>query len=297
MYGIPVNVVHKPLIAVVGETASGKSALALEIARQFNGEIIGADSWTVYRDFTIGTAKPMAEERAIVPHHLFDIVDAPDGFNAALYKKHALNAIELIEQRGAVPILVGGTGLYIDSVLFDYEFMAPGDPAERKRRSALSIEELLREAHQKDVDLSTIDIRNKRRIIRALETGGQQPAKKDLRPNTIMLGLRVERDALEQRIVARVDAMLSAGLEAEVATLVEQYGWNVEPMKGIGYAEWRDYFLGTQDLATTRARIISNTLKLAKRQRTWFKRNNSIHWVTSIEEAIDAVKTIMSKSE
>lgn len=287
----------KPLVAVVGETASGKSALALRIAETFGGEIIGADSWTVYQDFTIGTAKPSEAERQRVRHHLFDIADPRGGFNAALYKQKALETIAGVESRDHLPVLVGGTGLYIDSVLYDYDFMEPGDPVERSRRSMLSISELLEEAAARDIDLSSIDTRNKRRIIRALETNGQQPAKKELREHTLVLALRVDKDVLDERITKRVDAMLKAGLEQEVGLLAEKYGWDVEPMKGIGYAEWRDYFVGSQDLSTTRQRVIINTRKLAKRQRTWFKRNNSIHWVSSPEEAIDAVKTIMSKSE
>ena len=287
----------KPLIAVVGETASGKSALAMRIAEAFGGEIIGADSWTVYQDFTIGTAKPSEAEQQRVRHHLFDIADPRDGFNAALYKQQALVAIADVESRDRLPVLVGGTGLYVDSVLYDYDFMEPGDPGERTRRSLLSIPQLLEEAFMRGIDLSNIDTRNKRRIIRALETNGQVPAKKELREHTLVLALRVDKDLLDQRITKRVDAMLQAGLEQEVRLLAEKYGWDVEPMKGIGYAEWRDYFLGSQDLSTTRQRIIINTRKLAKRQRTWFKRNNSIHWVSSPEEAIDAVRTIMSKSE
>ncbi len=286
----------KPLVVIVGETASGKSALALELAEQFNGEIVGADSWTVYRGFTIGTAKPTAAEQMSIPHHLFDIVDARDGFNAALYKELANAAIEDIQRRGKLPILVGGTGLYIDSVLFDYGFMPPGDPAERERRNNESVDVLLAEAHARGISLDSVDTRNKRRVIRAIETGGQLPVSAELRENTVVLGVSVPREQLRERVIRRVDAMLAAGLEQEVDALAATYGWDVEPMKGIGYREWRDYFIGTQDLSTTRERIISSTMKLAKRQRTWFKRNISIHWINNSSDCVDIITTLLNKN-
>lgn len=286
----------KPLLVIVGETGSGKSALALEIAEKYNGEIIGADSWTVYRGFTIGTAKPAAEEMARVPHHLYDVVEAPEGFSAVIFKKLAVSAIEEIHARGKLPILVGGTGLYIDSVLYDYEFMPSGAPGERERLSTMSLDQLLAEANQLKIDLSRIDTRNKRRVIRAIETNGMVPVCKPLRDNTLVLGIATDRDTLRSRVTARVDAMIAAGLEAEVRQLAELYGWDVEPMKGIGYREWRDYFLGTQSLDQTRGRIISSTINLAKRQRTWFKRNSSIQWLYNSGEYVDLLTTYLNKN-
>lgn len=287
----------KPLVVIVGETASGKSAIAIEIAKKFDGEIIGADSWTVYREFDIGTAKPTQSELKAIQHHLFDIVDAPEGFNAALYKQLANEAIDTVGIRGKLPILVGGTGLYIDSVIFDYGFMSPGVPLERDRLNALSLEEVLAEAEAGGIDLSGIDIRNKRRVIRAIETGGLRPLKSPLRADTVVLGVRVDRETLRQRVTKRVDTMLENGLENEVRSLSAKYGWDVEPMKGIGYREWHDYFLGMQSLEQTRDRIISSTMKLAKRQRTWFKRNNSIQWINNSDEAVELVTTILNKSD
>lgn len=287
----------KPLVAIVGETASGKSALALEVAAHFNGEIIAADSWTVYRDFNIGTAKPTVEEMSGVPHHLFDVVDAADGFNAALFKKLANEAIDDVQRRGKLPILTGGTGLYVDSVIFDYEFLPPGNNADRERRNHMTIINLLEEARARKINLANVDIRNKRRIIRALETDGQLPKSSELRENTIVIGIQTDRELLRDRVTKRVDLMLSTGLQAEVSALAIKYGWDVEPMKGIGYHEWHDYFFGTQNLDQTRECIISSTMKLAKRQRTWFKRNNSIHWVSNIDETVDLITTLLNKSE
>jgi tRNA dimethylallyltransferase len=270
-----------PLLAVVGETASGKSALALRLAEQFNGELICADSWTVRRQLNIGTAKPTTEEQASVPHHLLDVVDPDEDFTAAVFKRLALEAITNISARGKLPILVGGTGLYIDGVLYDYSFLPPAEPGVREALNALTIPELLARIDAAGIDLGQADIRNKRRLIRLLETGGSEQHKHPLRSNTLIIGLQPDRDLLKERIIARVDTMLNQGLEQEVAALSKAYGWDTEGLKGIGYREWRDYFLGSQTLAQTRERIISSTVGLAKRQRTWFKRNKSIHWFTT----------------
>src|SRR3989344_4657037 len=169
------------LLVIVGETASGKSKLALELARKFNGEIISADSWTVYRGFDIGTAKPSETERAQSPHHLIDIVYPNDGFNAAEFKRLATEAIQDISTRGKLPILVGGTVLYLDSILYNYGFLPAVGKAERAARNAQTLEELLTEARAADIDLTNIDERNKRRVIRALETQGQRPTASKMR--------------------------------------------------------------------------------------------------------------------
>lgn len=286
----------KPLIVIVGETASGKSAIAMDIARKFDGEIIGADSWTVYREFDIGTAKPSKEEFSEIPHHLFNIVDAKDGFNTALYKGLAKQAITNIQNRGKLPVLVGGTGLYIDSVLFDFEFLPAGDPLERDRLNSLNLDDILADANTKGISLESIDIRNKRRIIRAIETGGQTPKRSPLRSNTFVFGIKADRETLKSKISMRVDNMIKLGLEDEVRMLSEKYGWDVEPMKGIGYYQWRDYFSGSQTLSQTYERIISSTINLAKRQRTWFKRNNSIQWLNNGEELVETITTLLNKN-
>ncbi len=287
-----------PLVVIVGETASGKSALALELAKRFRGEIISADSWTVYRDFNIGTAKPTSSELAQIPHHLLDIADPLEGFSAPEFKKRAAAAIDNIAACGKTPFLVGGTGLYVDSVLFDYRFLAAPDPAVRAELSKLSLGEIHEKVSEKNLDISGIDIRNKRRLIRLLETAGARPEKSAMRENTLVLGVHVGRDQLRTRVANRVDAMLSAGLEEEVRALSERYGWGAEPMKGIGYREWFEYFSGSQALDQTRDRIISATMNLAKRQRTWFKRNNSIHWLMTedkITESVDLLTTFLNK--
>ncbi len=289
------NQAQKPLVVIVGETASGKSRLAMLLAEQFNGEIVAADSWTVYRGFDIGTAKPSAEERARVPHYLLDIADPRVGFNAAEYKRLALAAIDDISDRGKLPILVGGTGLYIDSVLFDYSFLPHTAPEIRTELNSLSIEELIERACGAGLDTLGIDLRNKRRIIRLIETNGARADRAGLRRDTLVIGLQALGQGLRERVVTRVDAMIAAGLEDEVRGLVSKYGWGVEPMKGIGYREFHDYFDGTQTLGQTRERIVSATMSLAKRQRTWFKRNKGIHYISERAKAVDLVTTFLNK--
>jgi tRNA dimethylallyltransferase len=226
----------------------------------------------------VGTAKPSSAEQAQARHHLLDVVAPDEDFSAAVFKRLANKAIGEISERGKLPILVGGTGLYIDGVLFDYNFLPAGPPDLRSELNTLTIPELLARIDAAGLELGDVDVRNKRRLIRLLETEGAEQTKQALRENTLIIGLQPDRAELKDRITARVDAMLAAGLEQEVKELHERYGWEAEGLKGIGYREWQDYFLSSQSLEQTRERIISSTVGLAKRQRTWFKRNKSIHW-------------------
>jgi tRNA dimethylallyltransferase len=178
-----------PLVAVVGETASGKSALAMELARRFDGELICADSWTVYKGFNIGTAKPSAAEQAEIRHHLLDVADPEQGFSAVEFQKLARRAVDDIQARGKLPILVGGTGLYIDSVLFDYQFLPAPPQSMRDELNKLSLEELQRKAHQQGLDTTGIDLQNKRRVIRLIESNGIRPSKGLMRNNALVLGI------------------------------------------------------------------------------------------------------------
>lgn len=286
---------QSPLVVVVGETASGKSSLAISLAELFNGEIICADSWTVRREVNIGTAKPTGEERRRVPHHLLDIVAPCEDFSAAMFKRLANQTVTDISSRGKLPVMVGGTGLYIDSVIFDYSFL-PAPPKERREElNILTIDELLACIEQEGLSLEGVDIRNKRRLIRVLESEGGSPSRKPLRPNTLVVGIKREREEIKQRIAERVDGMLGGGLEQEVKHLVDRLGWECEALKGVGYRQWREYFDGTQNLSDVRERIIKDTTDLAKRQRTWFKRNKSIHWICNFEETVDLVTTFLNK--
>lgn len=269
------------LVIIVGETASGKSSLALRVAEAYDGELICADSWTVRRELNIGTAKPSTKEQQRVRHHLLDVVGPEEDFTAAVFKRLANEAITDISGRGKLPIMVGGTGLYVDGVLYDYNFLPAGDRHKRAELNELSNEELLARIDAAGLELGNVDIRNKRRLIRLLETDGAAQVKHELRVNTLIIGLQPDRDELKARITARVQAMIDQGLEDEVHRLSAQYGWDCEGLKGIGYREWQDYFLGPQSLNQTTERIVSSTVGLAKRQRTWFKRNKSIQWLST----------------
>lgn len=281
-----------PLLVVVGETASGKSALALRLAQHFDGEIICADSWTVRREADIGTAKPTEDDKAAIAHHLLDVVGPDEDFTAAVFKQMAQAAITDIAGRGRLPIMVGGTGLYIDSVLYDYGFLPRGDRQDRQELNRLSTQQLLQMTHDMDLELGGIDTGNKRRLIRLIETKGLKPTKKPIRSNTLIIGLRSDRDVLNKRIIKRTDAMIAAGLEDEVSNLAERYGWEAEALKGIGYAQWRGYFLGSDDMEQVRMSIIKASLDLAKRQRTWFRRNKGIQWFNTPVKWTDVVESV-----
>lgn len=269
-----------PLVVIVGETASGKSRLAVDLCQRINGEIICADSWTVRRGVDIGTDKPSTKDKELVPHHLLDIIEPYEDFTAAVYKKLANQAIDEISSKGKVPVMVGGSGLYIDSVIYSYGFLNPGDPNMRQELNKLTINELLDKIGELKIPIpEVIDRSNKRRLIRLIESGGVMPKKGDLRPNTLILGIKLDPDELKASIEKRVKTMIEKGLEGEVRTLSEQYNWGCEALKGVGYKQWQRYFEGSQTLEETRQQIISATNNLAKKQRTWFKRNKSIHWL------------------
>jgi tRNA dimethylallyltransferase len=252
-----------PLIVIVGETASGKSALALELAERYNGEIICADSRTVYKGMDIGTAKPTPEERTRVAHHILDVIEPDQTFTAADFKRLANEAIDDISLRGKLPIMVGGTGLYIDAVLFDYGF-APSDAPRNPQ--------------------------NPRHLDKA-----QPRLKQELRPNTLVLGLRLDRELLIKRVEGRVEMMIEAGFADEVRRLSKQDGWEAPALQAPGYKSFREYLGGTISLDEAKALFIKSHLQLARRQRTWFKRNKSIHWLNNGESAVEIVTTFLSK--
>ena len=283
-----------PLVVIVGETATGKSALALMLAQRFNGEIICADSRTIYKGMHIGTAKPSLLDRHFVPHHLLDIVEPHEKFTAADFKKHSLRLIEDISARGKVPFLVGGSGLYVDAMLYDYTFAGRADLSRRAELDKLTIPELQKLLRKKKIPLPENKL-NKRYLIRALETGGTRKDPTRLREHTIVLGTRLPQHELQQRVIERVDAMFEAGLEPEVQQLVSRYGWESEAMKSVGYREFADYLEGSQTLEETREKIIQATMQLAKKQRTWFKRNSGIHWPQYPRDFVELLEDFLNK--
>jgi tRNA dimethylallyltransferase len=269
------------MVAIVGPTAAGKSELALRLAEEFEGEIVCADSRTVYRGMDIGTAKPTVEERKRVGHYLLDVADPEENLSAAVFKVMAQQAIAQVRSRGKLPILVGGSGLYIYSVLYDFEFPAGPRTAQREELEKLPLSELVRRLEREDPDQAVeIDLKNARRVIRALETVGQPRLREmKLPPGVLLLGLRPAPEDLAAAIERRTEAMFELGLVEEVAGLIRRYGPALEVLGSPGYAETRHYLAGDIKVEEARALIILHTRQLVKRQLTWFKRNPEILWL------------------
>lgn len=283
-----------PLIVVVGPTASGKSALAMRIAQAHNGEIIAADSRTVYRGMDIGTAKPTSQDQELVPHHLIDVRDPDEPFSAAEFKELANQAINDVASRGRLPIMVGGTGLYIDAVIFDYHFGPAADQAQRAVLNAMSVEELQDLCRQKNIDLP-INNENKRHLVRALELGGLISHKKQLRANTFVVGISTERDILRRRVSERAKEMVTEGVLEEVKRIGQKYAWRGEALKGNIYRIFRGVIEGSKTIDEATEEFIRSDMALAKRQMTWFKRNQFIHWSTNPEELQQQVDTFLRR--
>ncbi len=276
------------LLVVVGPTAAGKSLLALEVAEGCGGEIVSADSRTVYRWMDIGTAKPSASERARVPHHLLDVVDPDEEYTLAQYQELALAAIGRIRARDRLPLLVGGAGLYVSAVCDGLRL--PNVPPDAAFRAALELQDwqsLQAQLLQVDPEAAArVDPKNKRRVIRALEvhhaTGipfskWQQRFEPPFRP--VFIGLQLERLELYRRIDARIDTWIDGGLVEEVRTLLERgYSPSLPSMSGIGYRELARVIQGDIPLQDAVTQMKHATHGYARRQVTWFRRDARIRW-------------------
>ncbi|MCL5094171.1 MAG: tRNA (adenosine(37)-N6)-dimethylallyltransferase MiaA [Patescibacteria group bacterium] len=281
------------IIVIAGPTASGKTELAIELAKKIGGEIINADSRSIYIGMDIGTGKPTLEERQGVPHHLFDIITPDQQFSVAEYKKLAEKKIKEIQERGKTPILVGGTGLYIDSVVYGYELpeIAP-DYTLRKELEERSEEDLYAELAEVDPETAEkIDPKNKRRIIRALEiyygTGRSkitQEKRKKLLENVLYFAIDIPRETLYQRINERVDKWIKEGFVEEVKKLLEKYPLDSPGMSGIGYKQIGLHLTSQISKEEATSKFKQGDRNLAKRQLTWFKRNKDIIWVKGLKD-------------
>jgi tRNA dimethylallyltransferase len=289
-----------PLLVVVGPTASGKTALALALAERFDGEIVNADSRQIYRLMDIGTAKPGAAELARVPHHLLDVVWPDEPLSLAQYQAAATSAINDIHARGRLPLLVGGTGLYVRAVVDGLAI--PAVPPQPELRAELEAEARAhgpaalhaRLAALDPAGAATIDAANPRRLIRALEvilvTGrpfseqrGAQPTPYD----PLLLGLNTARDRLYAWADTRVDAMLAAGLLAEVRALMARgYAWELPALSSLGYREMGAHLRGELSLEAASTRMKLATHALIRRQLTWFRSDARIHWLDAAEPAL-----------
>lgn len=269
---------RQPLIAIVGPTASGKTALALDIAERHNGEVICADSRTIYAGMDIGTAKPTAEEQARVRHWGLDLVQPGERFTAADFQKYANVAIADIRSRGKLPLLVGGTGLYVDSVLYSFTFGGKPDETRRTELDAMTAEELKEYCIEHNIQLPT-NVENKRHLVRAVEIADSgMIGKRSLEPDSHIVGIATDMDELRTRIVLRTEHLFAQDVEREATFLGKKYGWESEAMTGNIYPLIKSHLDGLMTIGEVKDKFTTADYRLAKRQMTWFRRNPDIMW-------------------
>ncbi len=285
--------VELPLIVIAGPTASGKTSLALELAEQYGGEIICADSRTVYRGMDIGTAKPSQQEQARVPHWGLDLVEPDERYTAADFKQYAVKKIDEIRSRGHVPFLVGGTGLYIDAVVFDYQFGPDVDKVKRERLEMLSVEQLQEYCVKNNIKLPENE-KNKRHLVRAIEQKNISTSRKNAPISTsIIVGIATDRDTLRTRIEQRTEQLFDNGVVEEAMILGKKYGWDSESMTGDIYPLIHLYLEKQMSLEEIKAKNTTLDWRLAKRQLTWLRRNPYIKWL-SLTEANDYLQSVLA---
>lgn len=272
-------IMNKKLIVIVGPTASGKTGLGVRLAKKLNGEVISADSRAIYRGMNLGTAKPTIEEQDEIKHWGIDLVDPDERFTAADFKKYVDLAITDIYARGKQPILVGGSGLYVDAVIYNYDFNEDRDQKLRERLNKLSVEELTRYCHENDIKLPE-NSKNKRYLVRAIEKGGKvRGDRRKMREDVLVVGIEVDKDTLMERITKRAEMMFGGGIEQETQRLAEKYSFDLEAMKSNIYPiVWR-MLEGEISVEEARRLFIIDDWHLAKKQMTWFLRNKNIKWL------------------
>lgn len=301
----------KKVIVIVGPTGVGKTKLGIALAKEFNGEIISGDSMQIYRGMDIGTAKVSAQEMEGVVHHLIDIKDPDETYSVKEFQDMVRDLIDTIHAQGKLPIIVGGTGLYIKAALYDYEFKETTSNTLEYKSKYETLDNYQLHQYLQSFDSKTaaqLHPNNRQRILRAIaiyETTGLKKSdilasqKQTCLYDASFIGLTIERDILYQRINDRVDEMIDKGLEKEVTSLYEKgYTVNLQSMKAIGYQEWFAYFENTQSKEDTIAIIKKKSRNYAKRQYTWFKHQVPVTWFTvdlehfekTIQEVIQAIK-------
>ena len=285
------------MIAIVGPTASGKSALALRVAERLRGEIVSADSRQLYRGMDIGTAKPTAEERRRVPHHLVDVVDPGERYDVFRFQRDARAALDAIRARGHVVLVVGGTGLYVRALLDGLDLAAvPGDPDLRVRLEREDPAVLHARLRALDPEAGErLDPRNVRRLVRYVEAatlvGGPVARQRGPAVAALRIGLRPPRDVLVTAIERRVREMVAAGVLDETRALLER---GVDPslpsMSAHGYVHWAAHLRGESDLETAIARTARDVRAYSRRQMTWFRRDPQIRWYDpTAEDPLEAI--------
>lgn len=290
------------LLVIVGPTAVGKTALSIRLAKRFHGEIISCDSMQVYQGMDIGTAKATEEERAEVPHHLIDIIPPDVAFSVQEFQRLARQKIQEVHSRKHLPILVGGTGLYIEAVTYDYRVPPAGQDFEIRNQYQRFAEEHGNEAlHQKLEEIDPITAKrlhpnDVKRVIRALEvyhltkkpfSSFEQAEKRPYYNSMLWIGLTMPREILYQRINERVDRMLEEGFIEEVKKLYKKgYDTHLTSMQAIGYKEILSYLKGEISFTDSVELIKQGTRKYAKRQFSWFKRLRNIHWFDMTKDKV-----------
>lgn len=285
---------HNKLIVILGPTASGKSDLAIKLAKKFGGEIVSADSRQIYKEMNIGTAKVTKQEMQGIPHYLLNVINPDQEFTLAQFKQKATKAIKNIQKRNKLPFLVGGTMLYIQSIVDNLQI--PEVKPDKKLRNELenkTNQELYNQLKKIDPDaLKVINLNNKRRMIRALEvyltTGKKFSKQKTKGPqlfNILQIGLKPDDEVLKQRINSRAEQMIKARLLKEVKNLIKKYGLKPYSMSGIGYQEIISYLDNKISLEEAKKLIKIHTRQYFKRQMSWFKRDKNIKWIKDYNKA------------
>ena len=265
------------VIYIVGPTASGKTALAISLAKKYNGEIICADSRTIYKGLDIGTAKPSLIEQDGIKHYGLDLVAPNEVFSAAEFARKAKGWIEGIRAKGKLPIIVGGTGLYIDALYYGYSFTDKADTELRTRLDALDQAELRSIIISEGYKMPE-NYKNKRYLIRAIERGGSEGVKREPDGNSTIIGLYPGKEMLNSRIEKRSALMQEAGVMKECRRLYDKYGYDAPGASGNIYRALAPYFKENADIDTCMSNFVTLDKRLAKRQMTWFKRNKNIQW-------------------
>ena len=300
--------INKKLIVILGPTASGKSELAIKLAKKFGGEIVSADSRQVYKGMNIGTAKPTKKERKIVKHHLVDVKKPNQHYTVAEYKKEAIKTINKIIESEKIPFLVGGTGLYIKAIVDNLEIPEVKPDWKLRRKLELKIEkEGLKNVYQELIKADPeaayiIDPNNPRRVIRALEVAiktkkpfSQQRKKGKPLFNILEIGLNPSKEILIENIKKRTAKMIKMDLVKEVKNLIKKYNKNLPTFDAIGYREIIEYLDEKIALSEAIENINKNTWHFTKRQMTWFKKDKMINWVKNYKELEKLTKEFLNK--
>ncbi len=283
------------VVVICGPTASGKTALSIELAKRINGEIVSADSMQIYKDMDIGTAKPTIDEMKGIKHYLIDFVSPEERYSVAQYKQDAKISIKEIIAKGKTPIIVGGTGLYVDSLIYEIEYTdIKVDENYRKELEKIIEEKGLEELYKKAMEIDEVAMKkispnDKKRIMRVLEiykaTGKtktqqeKESRKKPVEYDYRIFAINWDREILYERINERVDKMIEQGLIDEVKNILKKYDKFPTAMQGLGYKEVVDYINGIYTKEEMIEKIKMETRRYAKRQLTWFRKNKQTIWL------------------